>query len=85
MDISFGCSIADSVRKLDDELPVNFTSLGDFPVLITVSIPSNAILFRETEEINDRRFYGDRQELEFNMKELKTFTLQYANGFERPG
>ena len=56
---------------------VQFSSFPDFYVLLHVSIPSTAILVRETEEINDRRFLEDRQLLEFNIYELKTFILEY--------
>lgn len=78
LDIPFASPPSEDVQKLLDEIPVNIPGNNeDFPVLLHVTIPSTSVLVRETENINERRFYEDRQLIEFNIEELNPFILTY--------
>lgn len=79
MDIPFGSPPSEDVLTLRNNYPIGLSHPQNYTLLVTVLIPSNAILVRESEEINDRRFEGDYQILEFNIENPKTFLLQYTD------
>lgn len=78
LDIPFGSIPSRDVWALENNASAHFGSFPDYYVQLHVSTPPNAVLIRETEKINDRRYYDEFQLLEFNINELNTFILHYS-------